>query len=232
MMRGRLASVGFAGKVDPSRQVLRLQFVLDESYAWIPRREDEVGQRVPAVVTDWPIADLGGLNADNYVKTIESMLPKDVHLGGSYLVIATWPVAYGMELHSIEPATPESESRFVKEHKAEMLNARRYWHEAMLGSTRSVLEMKMREITKLTAESDKLDASHKEGMVTMLADLKARFEVAKQESIERIKERLAGLHDERLASTDEQTNSALDSMIQTSEQAIPLIESLGVPQSP
>jgi len=77
MMKGRLTSVHFVRRTEPRRVVVSLYFVVDEPYAMLPQ-VDVSGEQLARVVTDLPMGDLEQMNRQNYVQTMEAMLPIDL----------------------------------------------------------------------------------------------------------------------------------------------------------
>jgi len=231
LLKGRLVSVQFGSRVEPERAVIALIFVVDDTYAMFAPPNGIV-PATTKVVTDLLAGDLAGLNRENYVQTIEAMLPQGVHLGGSYLVTATWPGAVGFELDAIEAATEGSERAFLAKHKKYILGFRSNSHWVRMSLSKSKLDMEIQQINQLMANANEVKGTDPEQYKGIVEQKAKELRQSKQRYIDFTRSTLVDLERERTQSTDEETRISLQSMIDVSNEWLLTLEQTQLPDMP
>jgi len=196
-----------------------LQILIDEPYAVI-KWGQAPGAHVENIVTDWPWDELTTLNRQNYLQSIESMLPKGVVLGESCLIVATWPGAAGLELKSIEPATPESEQKFVADNKEYLLGFRGCMHKNTMHAAKQSLEMQRNNVIKLIRDGANLSGESAQAHARFVNQAIDQIKTKKQESLTSMQSVIEALEDEIESSKDSDTRLLLESMAVSAKETL------------
>jgi hypothetical protein len=231
LMKGRLLSVYARPMVEPHRNVVAMQIVIDEPYAVI-KWGQAPGSHIENIVTDWPWDELTTLNRQNYLQSIESMLPKGVVLGESYLIVATRKSFVGLELKSIEPATPDSEQKFIADNKAYLLGFREYMHKTAMLAAKQFLEMQRNNVIKLIGDGGHLSGKSAEVHARFVNEQIDEFRKKKLESLASMKNVLDSLGREIESTKDHDTRLLLESMAASAKSTLQVLELVEPPVFP
>ena len=158
MFKGRLVGIVFANSLEPfdGPTHILLQFIIEEPYA-VLGGELKHG-RVTTVRTAWE-ADLGLIREDNYVEAVDGMFNAPIGLGQSCLVHSHWPGARGYELLNIEPATEESETRFLEQHREYLLKFQRRQNATEIRARIVKLRTVLNEMKRMERMNEELEAA-------------------------------------------------------------------------